>query len=509
MTHSLSQEPAKLGTSPDEGGPTRKSLSHQIRMTEKGSIMRYAFTALLLAVAQPLAGQIVRGQIVDSISGGSIAGGVVALLDDRGAELARTLTDENGLFLLRAEAPGRYRLRASHEAYHESTFPPFALGNEEVKAFVLLVPPLSAPEPPDVTALIERVCPNNANAGLPILLGRLQDADGNPVADGELTVRWSALPDALTQFTDAAVSEGVVMSGPTGVYAVCGVPQFTPLTMQARKGDLESGVVRLVFGRRTVTVGERREDLLSLLWRQDFTLLAESERTASLVGRVTDINGRPVPEADVLVVGTGYASRTDAEGVFELAGLPPGPTLIAVRRLGFRRLQTEVRLELDAEVALPDSALQLEYLPTELEPVVITAAAHRKREQVGFERRRKQMTGRFTTREEFIDEGVVPVTSEVLRKLGGFSIRWTKDFTPLVYSQRRGGICFPLVFRDNLFLGTTDPTGGVTNLDAAVPLEQVDAIEVYNGGALPSEFNRTGSVCGAIVFWTTPPKGQR
>lgn len=472
-------------------------------------MMRFAVAALLLVVSQPLAGQIVRGQVVDSLSGGPIAGGVVALLDGQGVEVAQTVTDENGLFLLRAQASGRYRLRASHEVYHESTFPPFALEIEEVKVFVLLVPPVSAPEPPAITELIDRACPDNAHAGLPILVGLLQDVAGNPIPEAELVLRWSALPDALTQFTDAAVSEGFVLSGRAGDYVVCGVPRFTRITVQARKDSLESGVVRMIFGRRTVTVGERREDLISLMWRQDFTLLAEDERTASLVGRVTDINGRPVPDADVLVLGTRYESHTDAEGVFELTGLPPGPTLITVRRLGFRRLQTEVNLELDVEVAVPDSALQLQYMPTELEPVVITAAAHRKREQVGFERRREQMTGRFTTREEFIDEGVVPVTSEVIRKLGGFSFRWSKDFTPLIYSRRRGFVCFPLVFRDNLFLGTTDPEGRITNLNAAVPLEQVDAIEVYNGGSLPSEFNRTGSVCGAIVFWTTPPKGQR
>jgi hypothetical protein len=473
--------------------------------------MRFAVAviALLLNVSQPISGQIVRGQIVDSITGGSIAGGIVVLLDGDGVEVGRTVSDEGGLFLLRAAGAGRYRLRASHETYRESTFPPFALEDEEVKAYILLVPPVSAPEAPDITEVLEWVCPDNAHAGLPILVGQLNDAMGNPVPDAELVMRWSALPDALTEFIDAAVSEGVALSGPTGFYAVCGVPRFTRLTVQARKGDLESGLLGMVFGRTTITVQEQRQELVSLMWRQDFTLLSGAERTASLVGRVTDINGRVVPGADILVLGTRYQTRTDVDGVFELSGLPPGPTQLTVRRLGFRSLRTEVSLELDREMALPDSTLQLEYVPTELEPIVISAAAHRKRAQVGFARRREQMTGRFITREEFMEQGFVPVTSEVLRKVGGFHVELGRDFTPVIFSRRRGFQCYPLVFRDNLFLGSTDPNGRIQNLDAAVPMEQIDAIEVYTGGSLPSEFNRTGSVCGAIVFWTVPPRGQR
>jgi hypothetical protein len=473
--------------------------------------MRFAvgFVALLLGVSQPVSGQIVRGQIVDSITGGSIAGGTVALLDGDGVEVARTVSDEDGLFLLRAEGAGRYRLRASREAYRESTFPPFALEEEEIKAYILLVPPVSAPESPDITDVVNWVCPDNSHAGLPILLGRLSDAAGTPVADAELVVRWSALPDALTEFTDAAVSEGIALSGPDGVYAVCGVPRFTQLTIQARKGAHESGLLRMVFGRATVTVREQRQDLVSLMWRQDFTLLSEAERTASVTGRVTDTDGRVVSGADVIVVGTGYQTRTDADGVFGLTGLPPGPTQLTVRRLGLQPLRTEANLELDREVALPDSALQMELVPTELEPILVSAAAHRKRVQVGFTRRREQAQGRFITREEFLDQGVVPTASEVLRKVGGFRVTMLKDFKPHIFSRRRGFQCYPLVFRDNLYIGTTDPADRIPNLDVAIPLEQIDAVEVYTSGSLPAEFSRTGAACGALVFWTTPPKGLR
>jgi hypothetical protein len=62
-----------------------------------------------------------------------------------------------------------------------------------------------------------------------------------------------------------------------------------------------------------------------------------------------------------------------------------------------------------------------------------------------------------------------------------------------------GGECFPLVFMDGAYVGTT---GGL-NVDQLVPAGSLEAIEVYASAAgMPPEFNRRGATCGAIVFWT-------
>ena len=467
-----------------------------------------ALVTIGLGFANPLSGQIVRGQVVDSITSAPIQGVVLVLLDRTRVEVSRTHTDEEGLFLLRARTAGRYRIRATHDTYRESTFPPFELADEEVKAFILLVPPTSAPEPPDITDVIDYLCPDDAHAGQPILYGRLTNSRGEPTADAELVIQWSALPDALTGFTDDAISEGIALSGPTGYYAVCGAPRFTNLTVLARRDDLQSGRIRIVFGRTGVFVGNDRHPMPTVLWRRDFQLLAENERTAAVTGSVMDVTGIPVANAAISIVGTDFRARTDDAGAFSLVRLPPGPAQVEVRRLGFKAARAAVELELDSVVALSDSAFRLEAAPTQLASVVVTAAMHAKRDLVGFTRRREQGRGRFITREAFMEEGYVPQTSEVLRKVGGFRVRAGENFTPIVYSMRRGPGCFPLVFRDNLYLGTADPDQ-IPNLDAAVPLEQIDAIEVYATGSLPPEFNRIGSTCGALVFWTIPPRGLR
>lgn len=99
-------------------------------------------TVVWLLAARPAVAQIVHGQIVDSLTQAPLASAVVTLLDTAGVDLARTVADETGLFLLRADAAGRYRLRVSHEAYRVSLFPPFDLEVGQKHTLMLLVAPL-------------------------------------------------------------------------------------------------------------------------------------------------------------------------------------------------------------------------------------------------------------------------------------------------------------------------------------------------------------------------------
>jgi hypothetical protein len=64
-----------------------------------------------------LAAQTIRGQVFDSISGTPLGTGFVVLLDNRGIEVGRTLSDLEGRFVIHAAAPGRYRLRSERIGY--------------------------------------------------------------------------------------------------------------------------------------------------------------------------------------------------------------------------------------------------------------------------------------------------------------------------------------------------------------------------------------------------------
>ncbi len=83
--------------------------------------------AAWLAVATPLAAQVVTGQVVDAATAAPVGEGFVVLLDERGREVARTLSRTDGRYLLNAPGAGRYRLRSERIGYVAFVSPPFTL----------------------------------------------------------------------------------------------------------------------------------------------------------------------------------------------------------------------------------------------------------------------------------------------------------------------------------------------------------------------------------------------
>jgi len=106
--------------------------------------------AILLALAAPLHGQAVRGQLVDQGNGFPIGGAFVVLLDPAGQEAARVLTGPDGTFLLRAPLPGTYRLRSKRIGFRVAESPPLALVEGETISYRLQVAAVPARLPPVV-----------------------------------------------------------------------------------------------------------------------------------------------------------------------------------------------------------------------------------------------------------------------------------------------------------------------------------------------------------------------
>jgi hypothetical protein len=73
--------------------------------------------AAVLCAAGSLQGQVVVGQVVDSTRGVPVGTGFVVLLDETGAEVARTLSSGAGRFTLRAPSAGVYRLKSERIGY--------------------------------------------------------------------------------------------------------------------------------------------------------------------------------------------------------------------------------------------------------------------------------------------------------------------------------------------------------------------------------------------------------
>jgi hypothetical protein len=495
--------------------------------------MRHVLTLLGLLLLTgsstgPISAQIVRGQVVDSISRAPVAGATLALLDSSGVEIERTVADEEGRFLLRAPGAGQYRLRVAQDTYRASTFPPFTLGADEVKAFMLLLASLTPPEP-SLTweQMAAALCRPDVQArGQGILTGVVRDAvTGTPVADAQVTVSWPDVSTVLAELVEAGDLgrvTGEVSTDSSGVYLVCGVPSQVPVVVHAVLGDHLSDFVEERIDSAAASLPDSMPLTGRNVVRRDLELASADGRTAAVRGVVMDAASlQPIMGATVQVSGTGLRATTGSDGFFELTRLPAGPVSLAARRLGFSSVSHDVDLLRGETVSLPLSTFRLEELPVGLPPVVVQGEQRPTRRPLAefWERRRSAGGGAFITRAEFEKQGNPQLATDVLRTMQGIRVvpwvagsggdterrRWS-------VTMQRGGQrtfrrvgggganpCPPLFFIDRQYIGNDN----TVDIDRIMPLINVEAIEAYGSAAsLPPEFNRAGSACGVIAFWT-------
>jgi len=122
-----------------------------------------AALVMLAAVHGPLAAQSIAGRVVRNTDGAAIMGVVVLLLD--GAELvrARTLSDIDGRFVVRAPSAGTYRLRTLRIGYTATTGAPIAVRGDTTVQLALDQIPVRLPA---VTAQERAECSENLGSGL-------------------------------------------------------------------------------------------------------------------------------------------------------------------------------------------------------------------------------------------------------------------------------------------------------------------------------------------------------
>ena len=235
-------------------------------------------------------------------------------------------------------------------------------------------------------------------------------------------------------------------------------------------------------------------------WRLCACLLAavaargDSQPSGAIVGAVRDSGGAPIRLASILAAGV--QALSDSAGRFLLERVPAGKVTVNVRRLGFEPRQIVVEL-MDGE---RDSlVVTLRTLPQTLPEVTAAADAHLRIHLAEFFRHRETGMGRYLDRAQ-MTKMRVSLLSDVLRRLPGVRVSPDRNGRYILRMGRSTRNCPPDFWIDNVrapFLNVDD-----------IPLQDIEAIEVYNGpGALPPEYNhRFGNpACGAIVIWTRVP----
>jgi hypothetical protein len=228
-----------------------------------------------------------------------------------------------------------------------------------------------------------------------------------------------------------------------------------------------------------------------------------AQSRAMVAGTVIEPStGLPVPNVDVRVLGTTRLARSDSAGAFTLV-LEPGRYLVRATRLGFG--PRSVPLELAAGDTIT-TAIEMDVLPVVLSEVAVKAREERYRgKMAGFADRMRTSTAprsSFITRDE-IERRHPPHLSTMIKERGGR----IQDCAGSANIYLDGAMLSP----DKVTAPTrgrrTAPSERDPRIDDFISVDQVEAIEVYAGGAdTPAEFLATAprglSPGCTVLIWT-------
>ncbi len=155
-------------TRPHEGSWLAIMLGGRWRLS-RGCRRVTAWVSVLMGLCvSPIAradAQVVRGHVTDSLAARPVSAAIVVLVDSTDRERARALTDATGRFVVKADEPGRYRLRTLVIGYRrwESNFIALARGQSVERRVTLGLVPVALPV---LTVEAERTCSVRPGAGL-------------------------------------------------------------------------------------------------------------------------------------------------------------------------------------------------------------------------------------------------------------------------------------------------------------------------------------------------------
>ncbi len=244
-----------------------------------------------------------------------------------------------------------------------------------------------------------------------------------------------------------------------------------------------------------------------------FSLLFASALGAqgTISGVVLDPAGRPIRDADVMILGDKARGRTDSTGRFTIANVEKGFYHVRARRLGFAPSEVTTDLSKNGKVEL---TFELKVRPAILDSVRVVAAGKcPERSLIGYYCRKRMANGVFFSDDDLADRGAIEL-GDIFRDVEGFRV----DVVPTPWGAKPR----PLATRGARCLNAL-----VNGLPAArtnmLPQYAINviAVEIYaQPNDVPPEFQRFVSLasarqtsspvgrdspnarCSLVVYWT-------
>lgn len=228
--------------------------------------------------------------------------------------------------------------------------------------------------------------------------------------------------------------------------------------------------------------------------------------SGTVAGVIEDSIGSPIIGAEIFIPGSDNKTRSGQGGTYRLGGLPAGPVLVTVRRLGYlSQTQTVMLREGETsylDVTLPEVTSAAVTLPT----TVIVAQPRQIRSvfQQGFILRKLNHPGGVFFDRQDIERMNPRYTSDVFRMSTGLnSVRDRRGQTQWFMRGATGtSNCPARFFIDGMSVALMG-----MSIDELVNPSDVEGIEVYKGmSSVPAEFSgksiNDDSRCGVVAIWT-------
>ena len=444
----------------------------------------------------------VMGSIYDSVHAAPLGQAAVLVL----GSTRMGFTTDRGIFSIDSIPPGTYRLGIEHPVLDslgvQFVTDSFTLGENGTETLALAVPSRET--------LVTVSCPAaRRRLGPSAIIGRVLDADTDaPVDSVRVSFVWQQL-----SLTAGLRSVAVIRDARTdadGVFRICGIPSDVEGTLQAEKARITTSEVRLTFqGQPLIVQGLRIGNAATVASVRDSTGRAGGAAApvfsapriqrgqAVLTGRVLAANGQPMSGARVDVRGTEAVAHTGESGEFRLLELPSGTQTVVARQIGFAPVEIPVNLSTRAPATVTITMSEPAQVMT---TVVVEAERDRGLEAVGFEQRKRGLSGHFMTSEEIMRRGPNLLT-DVFRTVPMLRVVRDGMYDYRVESARAttlGPSCVQF-FVDGTLYRMVYPG----DLDRMMPPSEVGAIEVYAGSAAPLEFQVAGSSgCTTVLMWS-------
>lgn len=443
----------------------------------------------------------ISGVVFDSLAMHGLAGATVQIAEATGKSWSSTKeTDDAGHFEFVDVPAGTYLLGFFHPKLDS-----LSLAGPTLRVDVRTEQPVVARlAVPSARTIVHSLCgARSIGDSTGLIIGYVRGAENSmPRSNGVVNVRWTEIIIERKSIHRELPSANA-STGPTGLFAICGVPVSTPIVLQATSASDSSGSFEVTIP----PTGLLHRDVFVAPFTRTKVAVSDSAPAVEMLrgsgrlrGHVVATNGRPVAGARLMLWGTGIETTSDADGAFSLASLPGGTHTLEARAVGFTPAETPV----DIVQGAPGAAeVELMNFGITLDTVRISARRlYTSQREAAFERRLRTGVGHVIDEKE-IEKRQPQVLTDLLRTVPGVMVLPGRRSSEDVF-MRGGqailgsGLCRPDILIDGVRVANDE----MFPLNSIVSTNEIRAVEVYAHSALVPADLTSLSGCGVIAVWT-------